>query len=731
MSRDRWRGLLVRWREAGGRCRGLLLPEGQACLGGKLDDLRAQARAWIADGQPHQPIRETVAERWLALDAPLRQRQRVRRGARSANPATPVATVQAGILARPGGGGWLVIPALNAWQPFDADRDPQAEAQALLTRVLAGADADDWLGFGEVADPAVEVLHADLKRAPRMDEAPAIPAQLADPVADHPLAREPLFARADDVRALARTLADPRSLVLVGPRGCGKSALLLAALGEAGLAKRSWWTSANRLLAGTRWLGEWQERILDLARAVHRADGLLAIESLADCAAVGTDEGGATGLGACLADLLRRRQLRLIAEATPEELAGVRRRVPALAAALRPVHIAALDAARLAEAVALAAEHAARPRRQTFAPGVPALVEELRRSRLPETPSPGWTVRVLRDLARAQREGATISAPAALRAVAGLSGVAERFLDDARPLTRAEVEGELAASVSGQPAAVRAAADAVLAFKAGLADPRRPLQSLLLLGPTGTGKTSLAKAIADLLLPHARPADRLLRLDMSEYAGGDCLHRLVGDGATPGELLRRVRERAVCVVLFDEIEKAHPRLRDVLMGLLDEGRLADALGRVASFRSSIVVMTSNLGADASPPVGFGAAPVPDPRLALSAWRPEFVNRIDRIIAFQPLDPEAMRGIVRRELALLAAQPGLLERRLRLEWDEAVVVDLATRGHDPRFGARPVQRLIRAEVAAPLARELQRFGPGKIQLRCGERSGQPLSLSHLM
>jgi ATP-dependent Clp protease ATP-binding subunit ClpC len=193
---------------------------------------------------------------------------------------------------------------------------------------------------------------------------------------------------------------------------------------------------------------------------------------------------------------------------------------------------------------------------------------------------------------------------------------------------------------------------------------------------------------------------------MSEYGGFDAVTRLLGPPhGDPGELIRRVRREPFCVLLFDEIEKASAEVFDALMGVFDEGRLTDQYGRVTDFRSAAVVMTSNLGASHGGAVGFrDAEGGPNYRGAVAEFfRPEFLNRLDAVVAFDPLGPDSVKRIARRELAAVARRDGLAG--VRLEWTDRLVEYLAAIGFDARYGARPLQRAVEREVVAPLARWL--------------------------
>ena len=192
-----------------------------------------------------------------------------------------------------------------------------------------------------------------------------------------------------------------------------------------------------------------------------------------------------------------------------------------------------------------------------------------------------------------------------------------------------------------QPEACEAAANVVMTFKAGLNDPHRPLGVLLFCGPTGVGKTEMAQALARYFFGgggERTDKQRLIRLDMSEYAGFDAVERLLGPPhGEPSELIRKIRQQPFTVLLLDEIEKAAPDVFDVLLGVFDEGRLTDRFGRVTNFRSALIVMTSNLGADRQTPVGFDATARPRYRdEAMAFFRPEFFNRIDAVVTFHPL-----------------------------------------------------------------------------------------------
>ena len=269
------------------------------------------------------------------------------------------------------------------------------------------------------------------------------------------------------------------------------------------------------------------------------------------------------------------------------------------------------------------------------------------------------------------------------------------------------LEQILSRRVVGQDEAIAAVADAIRRNKSGLADPEQPLGTFIFLGPTGVGKTELAKALAAYLFDDERA---LTRIDMSEYLEKHAVSRLIG--APPGyvgyeeggQLTEAVRRRPYSVILFDELEKAHPDVFNALLQLLDDGRLTDGQGRVVDFRNTIVIMTSNVGSDLIQAAG-DLEEVRDRigDLMRATFRPEFLNRIDETILFHRLDREHIGSIVRIQLAQIAER--LQDRRIELSVTEAACDYLAGRGFDPQFGARPLKRALQNLVQNPLARKL--------------------------
>ena len=279
----------------------------------------------------------------------------------------------------------------------------------------------------------------------------------------------------------------------------------------------------------------------------------------------------------------------------------------------------------------------------------------------------------------------------------------DKMLEGEREKLLAMEEG-LRKRVVGQEEALEAVSDAVRRSRAGLKDPSRPIGSFLFLGPTGVGKTELTKALAEFLFDDETA---VTRMDMSEYMEKHSVARLIG--APPGyvgyeeggALTESVRRRPYQVVLFDEVEKAHPDVFNVLLQVLDDGRLTDGQGRTVDFRNTILIMTSNLGSEFLLAGDVEAARDQVMDVVRSSFRPEFLNRIDEIILFRRLEEQHMGAIV--DIQLKRLEKLLADRRMTLELDESARQWLATKGYDPAYGARPLKRVIQKELQDPLAR----------------------------
>ncbi|WP_335980996.1 MULTISPECIES: ATP-dependent chaperone ClpB [Streptomycetaceae] len=292
--------------------------------------------------------------------------------------------------------------------------------------------------------------------------------------------------------------------------------------------------------------------------------------------------------------------------------------------------------------------------------------------------------------------------------VAAWTGIPAGRLLEGETQKLLRMEDELGKRLIGQTEAVRAVSDAVRRSRSGIADPDRPTGSFLFLGPTGVGKTELAKALADFLFDDERA---MVRIDMSEYGEKHSVARLVG--APPGyvgyeeggQLTEAVRRRPYSVVLLDEVEKAHPEVFDVLLQVLDDGRLTDGQGRTVDFRNAILILTSNLGSQFLVDPALDAEQKKASVLATvrASFKPEFLNRLDDIVVFSALDQDELRRIARLQTDRLGAR--LKDRRLTLDITDSALDWLAEEGNDPAYGARPLRRLIQTSIGDPLAKAI--------------------------
>jgi ATP-dependent Clp protease ATP-binding subunit ClpC len=468
-----------------------------------------------------------------------------------------------------------------------------------------------------------------------------------------------------------------------------------------------------------QYLGMWQERVESVINQVSGISGILCAENLLDLVRTGGRSPG-DSIGAYLIPYLQRAELRLIAEATLAELDAIRRLLPGLADVFQIITVPPFSRGQAVNCLNQIAAAQRQNLKIEAERGAVDIVYRLFARFMPYYPFPGKTTHFVADLFdRAARQNRASVRPAdAIALFIQQTGVPEIFLRDELPLDLESVVQTLHEEVIGQQRACRAAAGVITTFKAGLNDPDRPLGVLFFAGPTGVGKTQLAQSVSRYLyggggggahdsIATRLKEQRLVRLDMSEYAGPDAAERFLGSpNAGPADWIQKIRQQPFTVLLLDEIEKAAPAIFDILLGVFDEGRLTDPWGRLTHFKSAVIIMTSNLGAAVGESFGLSkSAPPAYENEAMGFFRPEFFNRIDTVVTFDPITLETVRAVAEKELRDLAQREGLIRSNLQLRWTTALLNHLAREGFDARYGARPLQRAIEMLVVTPLSKFL--------------------------
>ena len=524
-----------------------------------------------------------------------------------------------------------------------------------------------------------------------------------------------------------------RSVILVGEAGVGKTAIIHEVsrrLAEKDPTCAVLETSTPELMVGTKYIGEWETKLHDLVekiRAPRRV--ILYLTNVNDLPGAGTTSSNKQNFVTLLAPYIRRGDITVIGESTAEALRRGIEKDLSVKRLFQNVHVGEPDLPTTHQTVRQCLGELGRRHGATLeaSPEVLELLIDLSGTYYSTVAQPGRSITVLKQVVDHLLEGRAegqevlrVEAEDVIKGLARFTGLPELLLNDEVPLDPAAVRSFFEHRVLGQPEAVDAIVDLITLIKAGLTDPTKPFGVFLFVGPTGVGKTEMAKVLAEFIFGSAK---RLLRLDLSEYRDYESFEKLIGGTwrhREEGRLTGKVREQPFSVILLDEIEKAHSNIFDLFLQVFDDGRLTDAQGRKADFRHTIIIMTSNLASAFSPggPLGFGgdegdslASAQGVLREVSRFFRPEFLNRIDRMVVFKPLDKAIMRKIAQRELGKVLMRSGLLRRKLVVDIQPTVVDYLMAQGFSQAFGARPLKRAVEKKVLLPVAREIVQKGPG--------------------
>ena len=542
-----------------------------------------------------------------------------------------------------------------------------------------------------------------------------------------------VVGRREELKDLVQTVARKKksNAILVGPSGVGKTAIVqgLAKLVVEGTVPdiiqdmTVWELDMAKLVAGTKYRGDFEERMKQLAEALEHLDNIiLFVDEIHQIIGAGSTSGGSMDAGNMLKPALSSGKLKVIGATTDEEYRKIFEKESALARRFTKISVGEPSVEEAKEVlqntlVSYEAYHDVTIDSDASDLAVDLSAQYIFNKKLPDKAFDIIDRACAFNRILPAEERVTVITEEEVRAeVARLTGIPKEHLGTSAETQTATKHGEvkefLETTVFGQPQAIEKVVDSITISMAGLKDPNKPIASYLFTGPTGVGKTELAKRLAQAM------SMKLVRYDMAEYQERHTVSKLIGsppgyvghgDGkAGDGLLISELEDNPNCVLLLDEVEKAHPDIMSVLLALLDEGTITSSTGKVVSAKNAVIILTSNLGAKdaAVKSIGFNEETFNHKAVDQAInnfFAPEFRNRLDGIVKFDALEPESMKRIVTK---FLRQVEGYVEgRHLVLEWQPALLEMLERDGYDPKMGARPLARLINERVKLPIARYL--------------------------
>ncbi len=498
----------------------------------------------------------------------------------------------------------------------------------------------------------------------------------------------------------------PPSVLLIGDSGVGKSTWIrrLARVffqwrknDQIENVPRIWRTSGERIIAGMVYLGMWQKRCFDMIEELGHEGDYLYIERLSSIMRIQADGGSVAEL---LTPSVISGEISLMSECSEAELEHYRRQVPNLINAFEMIRIPECSPTRM-PSLTIQYQAIQNPLTTIHPDALIHLIRYLDTfQKSIRFPGKGFHFIDWLNKQKDLKSKSVCYTQDITQAFSRYTGLPVQLIADHAMLSVEDIANTLKQHIIGQDHVCKACAQMLARFKARINDPDRPVSTLLFVGPTGVGKTEMAKQLARYMYSDEK---RLVRLDMSEYMTSASVYRLLEAGKSVQSLAEQIREQPMSVLLLDEIEKAHPQVFDLLLGILGEARMTDSLGRLVDFRMVVIIMTSNLGVTETEPIGFDRSGQDNfTHQVRQYFRPEFFNRIDYVIPFRRLSREDILGIVHLELKKAAARAGLQQRGINLEISDQARQVLARVGFHPTRGARPLKRVIHEMVITPAA-----------------------------